>query len=145
MASLRNVVGDAAQRLVYGVDLMRGIARVDEGTGGGSPFAADNSPIFDAYAQTAAYVQSQWFGANGSQIYAGLRAERDGGLGGAYSPSLGGIDSSPDAPATPQRSYRFSRTDRRELYYPGFSNPNLVAERTRVGDATIKTDALGKR
>ena len=89
MASLRNVVGDARERLVYGVDLMRGIARVDEGTGGGSPFAADNSPIFDAYAQTAAYAQSQWFGSNGNQIYAGLRAERDGGLGGAFSPSVG--------------------------------------------------------
>ena len=34
-------------------------------------------PIFDAYAQTAAYLQSQWFYSNGNQIYAGLRAERD--------------------------------------------------------------------
>ncbi len=37
MASLRNVTGDDRYRLVYGVDLMRGIARVDSGTGGGSP------------------------------------------------------------------------------------------------------------
>ena len=41
---------------------MRGVARIDQGTGGGSPLAADNAPIFDAYAQTAAYIQSQWFG-----------------------------------------------------------------------------------
>ncbi len=81
MASLRNVVGDERERLLYGVDLMRGIARVDEGTGGGSTLAADNAPIFDAYAQTAAYVQSQWFGQHGQQFYAGLRGERDGGLG----------------------------------------------------------------
>ena len=33
---LRNVSGDDRQRLVYGVDLMRGNARVDPGTGGGS-------------------------------------------------------------------------------------------------------------
>ncbi len=85
MASLRNVVGDDA-RLVYGVDLMRGVARIDQGTGGGSTQAADNSPIFDEYAQTAAYVQSQWFGRNGEQFYAGLRGERDGGIGGAYRP-----------------------------------------------------------
>ncbi len=53
------------ERLVYGVDLMRGVARIDQGTGGGSTQSADNSPIFDPYAQTAAYVQSQWFGRNG--------------------------------------------------------------------------------
>ncbi len=143
MASLRNVVGDARERLVYGIDLMRGIARVDEGTGGGSPFAADNSPIFDAYAQTAAYVQSQWFATNGDQIYAGMRAERDGGLGGAYSPSLGGI-----AQLTSTLQLRlnaataFRAPIAEELYYPGFSNPNLVAERTRVGDATLNEPTL---
>ena len=91
MASLRDVVSGENNRVVYGVDLLRGTARVDEGTGGGSPSAADNAPVFDAYAQTAAYVQSQWFARSGNQVYAGLRAERDGGIGGAYSPSLGGI------------------------------------------------------
>ncbi len=143
MASLRNVVGDAAQRLVYGFDLMRGVARVDEGTGGGSPYAADNAAVFDAYAQTAAYVQSQWFGANGSQIYAGLRGERDGGLGGAYSPSLGGI-----APLSRSLQLRlnaataFRAPTAEELYYPGYANPNLVPERTRVGDATLVAPAF---
>ncbi|HEV3089881.1 MAG TPA: TonB-dependent receptor [Candidatus Cybelea sp.] len=143
MASLRNVIGDAAERLVYGFDLMRGVARVDEGTGGGSPYAADNAAVFDEYAQTAAYVQSQWFGANGSQIYAGLRGERDGGLGGAYSPSLGGI-----APLSHSLQLRlnaataFRAPTAEELYYPGFSNPNLVPERTRVGDATLVAPTL---
>jgi vitamin B12 transporter len=138
MASLRNVVGDEHQRLVYGVDLMRGVARIDEGTGGGSPLAADNAPIFDAYAQTAAYVQSQWFGGNGQQLYAGLRGERDGGVGGAYSPSLGGI-----LPLTSQLDLKlnaataFRAPTAEELYYPGYSNPNLAPERTRVGDATL--------
>ena len=70
MAALRNVSGDDRQRLVYGVDLMRGNARVDQGTGGGS--APYNPPVFYTYAQTAAYVQSQWFGRNGDQIYVGL-------------------------------------------------------------------------
>ncbi len=53
MASLKNVVGDDRFRLVYGVDLMRGIARIDPGTGGGSPSAADDMAIFNPYAQTA--------------------------------------------------------------------------------------------
>ncbi len=143
MASLRNVVGDARQRLVYGIDLMRGIARIDEGTGGGSTLAADNSPIFDAYAQTAAYIQSQWFGGNGNQIYAGLRGERDGGLGGAFSPSVGGIAQlGGPLQLRLNAATAFRAPTAEELYYPGFSNPDLVAERTRVGDATLSDPTL---
>ncbi|HZV77450.1 MAG TPA: TonB-dependent receptor [Candidatus Babeliales bacterium] len=143
MASLRNVVGDDRQRLVYGLDLMRGIARIDAGTGGGSPLAADNAPIFYDYAQTAAYVQSQWFGGNGQELYAGLRGERDGDVGGAYSPSLGGI-----LPLTSALQFKlnaataFRAPTAEELYYPGYSNPNLSPERTSVGDATLAAPTL---
>jgi vitamin B12 transporter len=143
MASLRNVAGDDRTRIVYGVDVMRGIARVDQGTGGGSPSAADNAPIYDAYAQTAAYIQSQWFGTNGSQIYAGLRGERDGGVGGAYSPSLGAIVPLPDTLQLKlNAATAFRAPIAEELYYPGFSNPNLAPERTRVGDASLVAPAL---
>jgi len=138
MASLRNVVGDDRRRLVYGIDLMRGVARVDQGTGGGSPQAADNAPIFDAYAQTGAYVQSQWFGSNGDEFYAGMRGERDGAVGGAYSPSLGGILHLGGALSLRlNAATAFRAPTVEELYYPGFSNPNLQPERTRVGDATL--------
>jgi len=122
---------------------MRGIARVDPGTGGGSPLSADNAAIFDPYAQTAAYAQSQWFGGDGQQFYAGLRAERDGGVGGAYSPSLGGI--LPIASGLQLKlnaATAFRAPTAEELYYPEFSNPNLVPERTRVGDATLVAPAL---
>ena len=143
MASLRDVVGDDRQRLVYGIDLMRGIARIDQGTGGGSPLAADNEPIFDAYAQTAAYAQSQWFGKNGQQFYAGLRGERDGGVGGAYSPSLGAILALAAALSVKlNAATAFRAPTAEELYYPGFSNPNLQPERTRVGDATLVAPSL---
>ncbi len=143
MAALRNVAGDEHERLVYGIDAMRGIARVDTGTGGGSPFAADNAPVFDPYAQTAAYVQSQWFWEDGAQIYAGLRGERDGGLGGAYSPSLGGV--APLGKALQLKinaATAFRAPTAEELYYPGFSNPDLGPERTRVADATVVVPAL---
>ena len=141
MASLRNVSGDERQRLVYGVDLMRGNARVDPGTGGGStPY---NAPVFYAYAQTAAYLQSQWFDRNGDQIYAGLRGERDGGVGGAYSPSLGGIVHFSDAlQLRLNAATAFRVPTAEELYYPGFSNPSLQPERTRVGDATLAAPKL---
>ncbi|HEY6450124.1 MAG TPA: TonB-dependent receptor [Candidatus Cybelea sp.] len=143
MASLRNVVGDDRERLVYGLDLMRGFARVDQGTGGGSAQSADNSPILDAYAQTAAYAQSQWFGRNGEQVYAGLRAERDGGVGGAYSPSVGGIAPLGNALVLKvNAATAFRAPTAEELYYPGYSNPNLVPERTRVADATLVAPTL---
>ena len=143
MASLRNVAGDDRQRLVYGIDLMRGIARVDQGTGGGPPLAADNQPIFDPYAQTAAYAQSQWFGTYGQQLYVGLRGERDGGVGGAYSPSIGAV-----LPIVSGLSFKlnaataFRAPTAEELYYPGYSNPNLQPERTAVGDATLALSTL---
>ena len=89
-------------------------------------------------------MQSQWFGGNGQQLYAGLRGERDGGVGGAYSPSLGGI-----VPFSSRRSQlklnaatAFRAPTAEELYYPGFSNPNLAPERTRVGDATLVAPTL---
>ncbi len=141
MLSLRNVTGDDRVRLVYGVDLTRGIARVDQGTGTSSS-AADDAPIFDSYAQSAAYAQSQWFAKNGNEVYAGLRGERDGGVGGAYSPSLGGIvhlGGSVSLRVNAATAFRAPTAE--ELYYPGFSNPNLQAERTRVGDATIVAPA----
>jgi len=143
MAGLRDVVGDAAQRLVYGLDLMRGVARVDQGTGAGSPLAADDAPVFDAYAQTAAYVQSQWFDRRGGEFYAGLRGERDGGYGGAYSPSLGAIvplGRSVQLKLNAATAFRAPTAE--ELYYPNYSNPNLQPERTRVGDATFVAPAL---
>jgi vitamin B12 transporter len=143
MASFRNVVSSLSERLVYGIDAMRGIARVDQGTGGGSSQAADNAPVFDPYAQTAAYVQSQWFGSNGSQLYAGLRGELDGGVGGAYSPSIGGIvPLGEELQLKLNAATAFRAPTAEELYYPGFSNPNLAPERTRVGDATLVAPLL---
>ncbi len=142
MASLRNVVANESERIVYGVDLMRGIARVDQGTGGGSPLAADNAPIFDTYAQTAAYLQSQWFGGGGDELYAGLRGERDGGVGGALSPSLGGIlHLAGPLSLHLNAATAFRAPTAEELYYPGFSNPNLQPERTSVADATLVAPA----
>lgn len=138
MAALRTTSGDDRERIVYGVDVARGISRVDAGTGGGSPSAADDAPFYYTYAQTAAYAQAQWFGATGSELYAGLRAERDGGVGGAYSPSLGGIVVFSKALQLHLNAgTAFRAPTAEELYYPGFSNPNLQPERERVADATF--------
>ncbi len=141
MASATNVVGDDRQRLVYGVDLSRGVALVDGGTGQPPPAA-------NAYAQTAAYMQQQWFGAQGDELYLGLRGENDytensNASGGALSPSIGGIlKLAPALALKLNAATAFRAPTAEDLFYPSFSNPNLAPERMRVGDATLSDSSL---
>jgi vitamin B12 transporter len=132
MADLSDVIDNGSERLVYGIDLSRGVARVDDGT----------DPLqIHPFDETAAYVQSQWFDARGDELYAGVRGERDGVSGGALSPSIGGI-----APISGHLRLRwnaataFRAPTEEELYYPFFSNPGLVPEKTRVGDVALEED-----
>jgi vitamin B12 transporter len=132
--SLRNVVASDRSRTILGFDLSRGFARVDDGF----------DPIeVHAYAQTAAYVQQDWLFAGGDRLYAGLRAERDGAQGGAFSPSLGAIvRMSPGLIVRANFATAFRAPTADDLYYPGFSNPKLVPERTRVADVTLTAPSL---
>jgi len=134
--SLRNVVSSDASRLIYGIDLTNGSARNDDGVGdvAAKPFA-----------QTAAYVQESLQVAAGSRIYAGIRAERDGGLGGAISPSVGAVIAlAGGVAARINGATSFRAPFAAELYYPNFGNPKLRAERTSGGDITISsTHVLG--
>jgi vitamin B12 transporter len=132
-ASLRQVVQTATQRLVYGVDVARGNARIDAGGGQIST---------SAFAQTAVYAQDS-VPIGVVSAYGGLRAERDGGQGGAIAPSVGGI-----VPLSPALALRtnfaggFRAPNAVDLYYPGFSNPNLQPERTQAFDVTIADSRL---
>jgi vitamin B12 transporter len=134
MADLRDVVDNGSEHLVYGIDLTRGAARVDDGI----------DPLqIHPFDQTAAYVQSQWFDAHGDEIYAGLRGENDGAPGGALSPSIGGIARLwSDVSLRWNAATAFRAPTEEELYYPFFSNPGLVAEKARVADVTLVDDAL---
>jgi outer membrane cobalamin receptor len=130
-ASLRRVLRSSATRLIYGIDVARGDARIDAG---------DGNPPTHAFAQTAAYAQDG-VTLGRVQAYAGVRAERDGGQGGAVAPSAGFA-----APLSPALTIRanyatgFRAPDAVDLYYPGFSNPTLQPERTQGTDLTL-TDA----
>lgn len=134
MADLRDVVDNGNEHLVYGVDFSRGIARIDDGT----------DPLqIHSFDQAAAYVQSQWFDQRGDEFYAGLRGERDGTPGGALSPSIGGIERlTPDLQLRWNAATAFRAPTAEELYYPFFSNPGLVPEKTRVGDVTLVAPML---
>lgn len=116
-------------RTVYGIDLSRGTARVDDGM----------DPLeIHGFAQAAAYVQQNWSDARGDSWYAGIRGERDGWQGGAVSPSIGGIarlSSSISVRANAATAFRAPTVE--DLYYPYYSNPNLVPERARVGDLSL--------
>lgn len=166
MLQIENAAGDDRERLVYGADLSRGNDRIDGGTGSVCPpsyyytgqpcgvTAYQSSITGNAYAQTAAYLQAQWFGRNGGELYAGVRGERDldslaSAQGGAISPSIGAI-----IPLASQLAMKlnaataFRAPTADELFYPPqgvYSNDELVPERTRVGDATlVDTSAIGQ-
>jgi outer membrane cobalamin receptor len=159
MVEATNVVGDDKQRLVYGIDLSGGNDRIDGGTGSACPpstayygygscgiLAYEAGVTPNGYAQSAAFVQAQWFGGNGATYSAGLRGERDlnslaTAQGGALSPSIGAIV--PLAAGLQLKlnaATAFRAPTAEELFYPPqgvFSNPSLVPERTCVGDATL--------
>lgn len=134
MSDLRNVVDNGDEHLVYGVDLSRGVARVDDGV----------DPLqIHPFDEVAAYVQSQWFDSRGDEWYAGLRAENDGVPGGALSPSIGGIERLfSDVSLRWNAATAFRAPTEEELYYPYFSNPDLAPEKTRVADATLTDSAM---
>jgi vitamin B12 transporter len=134
MADLSDVVDNGNQRIIYGVDLTRGIARVDDGT----------DPLqIHPFDQVAAYAQSQWFDPRGDEIYAGVRGESDGAPGRALSPSVGGIARFSNVVLLRwNAALAFRAPTAEELYYPFFSNPGLVPEKTRVGDVTLVDNAI---
>lgn len=132
---LRNVVSGARERLIYGIDLSRGVVRADDGTPG-DPIAVN------AVAQSAAYAQQNWETGSG-QFYAGLRAERDGALGGEFSPSVGWRTSlGRDFDLKVNLAHAFRAPNTSELYFPNFGNPSLKAERATVGDLSLSDRAL---
>jgi vitamin B12 transporter len=132
--SLRDVIGGSNERTIYGVDLSRGIVRVNDGNG--DPIATD------ALAQSAAYVQQTYIGSR-DEFYAGVRAERDGSLGGEFSPSVGfRYDLAGAVYVKANVADAFRAPNASELYYPLYGNPNLQPERSKVGDLTLADDRL---
>lgn len=127
--SLRNIITGRRRRIIYGLDLARGVARVDDGAGN---IAAH------PFAQTAIYAQQHFMFSRNSRAYLGVRAERDGGSGGEFSPSAG-IATKISAALSVKANYAtaFRAPSISDLYYPSFSNPHLRPERTRVADFTL--------
>lgn len=125
--SARNVVGGSTERLLYGIDLSRGFVRGDAG----GTFSTN------ALAQAAAYAQ-QHVDTGWGSFYYGLRGERDGSLGGEFSPSAGFIARlSREASIKGNIATAFRAPNASELYFPGYGYAGLRPERAKVGDLSI--------
>jgi vitamin B12 transporter len=123
----RNVVGGESEQLLYGIDLARGTVRSDAGG-----LFSSNS-----FAQAAAYVQ-QKFSTRWGSAYVGVRGERDGALGGEFSPSAGFVvHLSGQASLKGNLATAFRAPNASELYFPFFGNPDLKPERAKVADVTL--------
>ncbi|MDE2482810.1 MAG: TonB-dependent receptor, partial [bacterium] len=131
---LRSTVHGARERLIYGVDLARGSVRSDDGNG---------DITNNALAQSAAYAQESIETRTGEFSF-GLRGERDGALGGEFSPSVGWRNDFGAFTLRANAASAFRAPNASELYFPGYGNPQLHPERAQVGDLTL-TDhrALG--
>ncbi len=130
----RNTITGADEQTLYGIDLSRGVVRSDSG-GEVTPPTAPVST--DALAQAAAYVQ-QRFDQSWGDAYAGIRGERDGGLGGEFSPSAGFVYRlSNEAAIKGNAATAFRAPNAGELYFPGFGNPALQPERAKVLDLAV--------
>ena len=143
MASLRNVVGNGGERLVYGIDLSRGIARIDDGTGGGvaAPMTRRSSMPTRKPPHTCSRSgstrkeqrRSTWGCAANATARTAAHTRRRS----AESCTLAtGVQLS----STPQPRSRARRPKCSTIR--AYSNPNLAPERTRVGDATLDAPRL---
>jgi len=127
-ASLRDVVESAGSTLVAGIDLARGVGRVDDGL----------TPVSLPFAQTAVYVQETLVAPSGIRTELGVRGERDGAYGGIVAPSLGvrvPLGAALDLRANAATGFR--APDVTELAYPVYSNPNLRPERSKSTDVAL--------
>lgn len=129
--SVRNVVAGADEQLLYGLDLSRGTIRSDDGAG---------DIAVNPMAQAAAYVQ-QKLSTSWGNVYYGVRGERDGAVGGEFSPSAGMlVRLSNEASFKANVAAAFRAPNAAELYFPGYGNPSLAPERAKVADLSV-TDA----
>jgi vitamin B12 transporter len=127
-ASLRYAAGD----VVTGIDLSRESAALSFAQAFGP-----TPPIAVAEAQVAAYAQVALQVSAPLRLSFGVRAERDAPLGGVVAPSFGASLALGAARVTANVGESYRVPTLIDLYYPGFSNPNLVPERLTNYDATL--------
>ncbi len=90
-----------------------------------------------AQAQSAAYFQIGASPFAGSRFTVGLRGENDSPAGSLLAPSFGGIINAGNFRFAGNVGESFIVPTLSDLYYPGFSNPNLLPEKAQTADVTV--------
>ena len=129
--------------LVTGIDLSRetGVFSFP------SAPSSDGSATIPAYAlgaaqsQSAAYLQAGVDAGSALRVVAGLRGEHDAPQGSVLAPSFGGVLRSGALRLTGNIGESFRVPTLNDLYYPNYSNPNLLPEKAATSDATLAYDA----
>ncbi len=136
--SLKDVISGKVLDATLGIDLSRSSGVF---TFPGVP-ETDSPPIPPsatgaAQAQSAAYVQIGASPFAGSRFTAGLRGENDSPAGSLLAPSFGGIIRSGSVSFSGNVGESFIVPTLDDLYYPGYSNPNLLPEKAQTADVTV--------
>jgi vitamin B12 transporter len=134
--SLRDVVQSTRTSLVSGIDLSRESADLTLGPSGPPPEASA------AVAQSAVYTQIEASVGHGFSYNAGLRGEHDAPYGSVLAPSLGVLVNALGLRLAANANESFRAPTILDLYYPGFSNPNLKPEKVRDIDLTLSSPAV---
>lgn len=130
--SLRDVVGSGSSSLVTGIDLSRESALLNLGSFNVPPTATA------ALAQSAAYAQYRAAAGNAAIVTFGLRGEHDAPQGSVLVPAAGVSLGAGQARVAVNYAQTFRVPTIDDLYYPGFSNPSLVPERSQNLDASLR-------
>jgi vitamin B12 transporter len=136
--SLKDVISSERGALVAGVDLAR-----ESASFAFCPAFAPPNGFSAAESQAAAYLQEQYQLAPEAQLIAGLRGENDAPHGSVLAPSLGATFRFGALRIAGNVAESFRVPSLTDLYYPGFSNPNLVPEKARNADVTFALPQLG--
>jgi vitamin B12 transporter len=131
-ASLRYATSGAHADLVTGIDLARETALITF-----PPSTPPQGAVGAAQSQTAAYAQAGYNVGSALRLIFGVRGENDAPSGSVVAPSFGtrlqlGIA---QLSGNVSESYRVPTLV--DLYFPGFSNPNLLPEKLSNYDTTL--------
>lgn len=137
-ASLRYTVTGARTDLVAGIDLSRDSALIAF-----PPSLPPQANVAAAQSQAAAYAQAGYDAGSALRLVFGLRGENDAPGGQVVAPAFGARAQLGAARIAANVSESFRVPTLVDLYYPGFSNPNLLPEKLSNYDATITLPIAG--
>jgi vitamin B12 transporter len=137
-ASLRYTLTGTHGDLVTGIDLSRETALLTF-----PPMTPPQAAVGAAESQAAIYAQAGYDPSSAVRFIFGLRGENDAPHGGVLAPTFGLRLNAGPARITANVGESFRVPTLIDLFFPGFSNPNLLPERLSNYDATLAFPHFG--